>query len=107
MIALPSLEQAAEVRVSRQGGVAFVPALARTRRFDLGTCSETLRAQIDAALRNAAGQARDACGQGDQRYFRVEVHFGAGARAEPLRFDVPEDLAPLDLVWLWRGAPAR
>lgn len=107
MIALPSLEQAAEVRVSRQGGVAFVLALVRTRRFELGACSATLRAQIDAALHSAAGQARDACGQGDQRYFRVEVHFGAGSRAEPLRFDVPEELAPHDLVWLWRSAPTR
>lgn len=107
MIALPSLEQAAEVRVSRQGGVAFVLALVRTRRFELGRARQPCaRRSMPPCTARPDRRAMHA-GKETSAIFASRCIFGAGSRAEPLRFDVPEELAPHDLVWLWRSAPAR
>ena len=46
MIQLPPLDQASVVRVTREGGVAYLPGLSRPRSYQLGNCSEELRQRI-------------------------------------------------------------
>lgn len=101
MIELPPLSEATWVRVSRQGGIAYVPAHAAPRDFDLRQCPEDLRREVCQALQQAAPLAgpEDAPG-GDQRYFRIEIEFVG--RAPGVQFQVPEARAPDGLVRLWK-----
>lgn len=101
---LPAWDKAIDVRVMRQGGVAALPALARPRIIILQDCPDDRRERLCAALADAADAATDACGQGDQRYFTIEIRYEGDCA--PLRFDVPEAQAPAPLVRLWRdGEP--
>jgi len=103
MIELPSLDLAQLVRLTREGGVAFVPALAQPRRIDMGTCPPGVRQAVCDALRLAAPKAMPGCADagGDQRYFHVEVEF-QDAQTGRISFDVPEADAPEALVRLWK-----
>lgn len=103
MIEIPPLAQARLVRLSRQGGVAYVPARAAPREFDLQDCSESTRREVCQALQQAMLQATDGQGPGgDQRYFSVEIWFVD--EAPSVQFRVPETGAPEQLVRLWKGA---
>ena len=107
MIRLPPLSEASVVRVTREGGVARVPGLARPRSFQLGDCTEELRQQIDDALQSAvphAGQGGAASPGGDQRVYRVEVVVQGTASSRSVSFEVPETEAPEALVHLWKNA---
>ena len=114
MIQLPPLDQAAIVRVTREGGLAYVPGLARPRSYQLGNCSEALRRQIDEALQSAAPHADAAGGPGaaggDQRFYRVEVVMQGSSstmHSGSVSFEVPEAEAPAALVHLWKDAADR
>ena len=112
MIQLPPLDQASVVRVTREGGVAYLPGLSRPRSYQLGNCSEELRQQIGEALQSAAPHAELGGGPGspggDQRYYRVEVVVeSATARSGSISFEVPESEAPEALVHLWKDAADR
>jgi hypothetical protein len=116
MIQLPPLDQATIVRVTREGGLAYVPGLSRPRSYQLGNCSEELRQQIDAALQSAAPHAGAFSGPGsaggDQRFYRVEVVMqGSSSSAmhsgSSVSFEVPEAEAPEALVHLWKDAADR
>lgn len=101
MIDLPSLDDARRVRVSRQGGLAYLPARVAPREFDLQACPDDTRRAVCMALREAAphGSLEGAAG-GDQRYFRIEIWFVE--EAPRVRFQVPEHGAPEALVQLWK-----
>lgn len=103
MIELPPLDLAHLVRLTRQGGLAYLPGLARPRTIDLATCPPDVRQEACDALERAApvAVARDAGGGGDQRYFHVEVLY-RGAGVADVSFDVPESEAPDTLVRLWK-----
>lgn len=105
MIELPSLTEARLVRLSRQGGLAYLPARAAPREFDLQACPEATRRELCMALQQAATHAtvEDAAG-GDQRHFRIEIWFME--EAPSVRFQVPEHGAPEALVRLWKGGGA-
>jgi hypothetical protein len=112
MIQLPPLDQASVVRVTREGGVAYLPGLSRPRSYQLGNCSEELRQQIGEALQSAAPHAgqRDEPGSpgGDQRFYRVEVVVeSAATHSSSVSFEVPENEAPEALVHLWKDAADR
>ncbi|MDH6592007.1 hypothetical protein M2165_001896 [Variovorax sp. TBS-050B] len=116
MIQLPPLDQAAVVRVTREGGIAYVPGLSRPRSYQLGNCSEELRAQIDRALQSAAPHAGEAGAArspgGDQRVYRVEVVMQSSSSSTAMQsgsvsFEVPEAEAPEALVHLWKDAAER
>ncbi|WP_432728554.1 protealysin inhibitor emfourin [Variovorax sp. W6] len=108
MIRLPPLDEATVVRVTREGGLAYLPGLARPRSFQLGDCSDELRRQIGDALQSAvphAGQPGATVSGGDQRFYRVEVLVqGAGVQEISVSFEVPEADAPDALVHLWKDA---
>jgi len=112
MIQLPPLDQASVVRVTREGGVAYLPGLSRPRSYQLGNCSEELRQQIGEALQSAAPHAEESGGPGspggDQRFYRVElVMHNATAHSGSVSFEVPETEAPEALVHLWKDAADR
>ncbi|MBO9353716.1 hypothetical protein GG851_06895 [Bordetella petrii] len=101
MIDLPSLSEATLVRLSRQGGIAYLPARAAPRDIDLRSCAEDTRREVCQALRQAAPLAMDADAPGaDQRYFRIEIWFVDDAAS--VRFQVPEERAPETLRRLWQ-----
>ena len=104
MIELPSLDLAQLVRLSREGGLAYLPALAQPRSIDLATCPPGLRQEVCDALQRAAPVAVERCAGagGDQRYFHVEVRYQGDAVAD-ISFDVPETDAPEALVRLWKS----
>lgn len=104
MIELPSLDLALLVRLTREGGVAYLPGLAQPRSIDLATCPPGLRQEVCDAVARAAPAAipRGAGAGGDQRYFHVEVVY-EGGDATDISFDVPETDAPEPLVRLWKS----
>jgi hypothetical protein len=111
MITLPPLELALRVSLTREGGLAYLPGLARARSIDMTTCPPGLRDQVCEALQSAAPRATPESGAqgGDQRYFHVELVFRdpADGSTASLVFDVPEAEAPDTLVQLWRSQGAR
>jgi len=113
MIQLPPLDQASVVRVTREGGVAYVPGLSRPRSYQLGNCSEELRQRIGEALQSAAPHAGQRSGPGspggDQRFYRVEVVVESATTrsGSSVSFEVPENEAPESLVHLWKEAAER
>jgi len=109
MIRLPPLDEATVVRVTREGGLAYLPGLARPRSFQLGDCTDALRQKIGDALQSAvphAGQPGATVSGGDQRFYRVEV-LVQGTEEISVSFEVPEAEAPEALVHLWKdtGTP--
>lgn len=107
MIDLPPLNEVEVVRLSREGGLAFIPGLVRLRTFELNRCSQTLRGQVCHAVREAslAVQAPQPAAGADQRFFRIELDLGTRPESAVYSFEVPEADAPLTLVELWQAAP--
>ncbi|MGE8690159.1 MAG: protealysin inhibitor emfourin [Achromobacter sp.] len=103
MIQLPPLDLALLVRLTREGGLAYLPGLSQPRSIDLATCPPDLRQEVCEALEHAApaAVARNAAAGGDQRYFHVEVVY-KGDEISDISFDVPETAAPANLVRLWK-----
>lgn len=102
MIDLPPLSQATLVRLSRQGGLAYLPGRAAPRDIDLRNCPDEVRRDVCDALRQAAPQASsDGAAGGDQRYFRIEIWFIDDPAS--VRFEVPEAQAPEPLLRLWKS----
>ncbi len=108
MIELPSLDLAQLVRLSREGGLAYLPGLAQPRHIDMATCPPGVRQEVCDAILHAAPKAMSssAGAGGDQRYFHVEVEF-EGADTARVTFDVPEADAPETLVRLWKRPPGQ
>ncbi|ARP94223.1 protealysin inhibitor emfourin [Bordetella genomosp. 13] len=104
MIALPPLEQATRIRLRREGGIAYLAALARTREIDLQACDPQRRDTLCAALAEAAAQAAPVAG-GDQRYYRVEVIFEGAV--EMVAFEVAEARLPDALAASWKAGQGR
>lgn len=98
----PPLHRATLVRISLQGGVAFLPGLSRPRPIDLANCPDAERDEILHVLETSVRQASDHCGHGDQRYFRVELIYRDGAAEKSASFQIPENDAPEPLVGLWK-----
>lgn len=88
------------VSISREGGLAFFPGLARARQIDLSSCDAAARERILGVLGAAAAHAVSQAGSGDQRYFRIEIRSGATART----LLVPEQDAADELLGLWEEA---
>jgi len=99
---LPPLGPKTVIHLWREGGLAYLPALARPSAIALEECSEDERQAICQVLEASVQQAdAERAGHGDQRYFRIEVQL---ARDDDpvLDLKVPETRAPDGLVKLWR-----
>lgn len=106
MINLPPMSQVGVVRLSKEGGLAYIPGLVQRRIFELGRCSDALRDQIDQAMQDAsaAGQRAPAAGGGDQRFFHIELAVNELPDAVTYSFEVPEADAPQTLAELLQVA---
>ena len=104
MIELPPLDLALLVRLTREGGIAYLPALTQPRSINLATCPPNVRQEVCDALQVAAPRAVPECGQagGDQRYFHIEIVLDRDEQSA-VSFDVPEADAPDTLVRLWKA----
>lgn len=104
MIDLPPLDLVLLVRLSREGGLAYLPALSQPRSINLATCPPGVRQDVCEALQRSAPLAVPERGQsgGDQRYFHVEMVMDQDEPAA-FSFDVPEADAPDMLVRLWKA----
>ncbi|MEI7408276.1 protealysin inhibitor emfourin [Pectobacterium aroidearum] len=110
MKTLPELNEDAIIELAREGGFAFIPKLAGSRRFALANVTSSERERICNAIRNAFPQAResgepDGPGRGDQFYYRIHIsyrHPQQNQYADVILL-IPEDRAPPELTELWRN----
>ncbi|MEQ9890205.1 protealysin inhibitor emfourin [Pectobacterium aroidearum] len=110
MKTLPELNEDAIIELAREGGFAFIPKLAGSRRFALASVTSSERERICNAIRNAFPQARepgepDGPGRGDQFYYRIHIsyrHPQQNQYADVILL-IPEDRAPPELTELWRN----
>ncbi|MGE8632124.1 MAG: protealysin inhibitor emfourin [Achromobacter piechaudii] len=104
MIELPPLDLALLVRLTREGGVAYLPGLTQPRSINLATCAPGVRQEVCEVLQRSAPLAVPECAQagGDQRYFHIEIVMDRDEDTA-ISFDVPESQAPETLVQLWKA----
>jgi len=98
---LPPLGKEATVRVSRQGGFAAMQALSRPREIDFASCDEQQRGQICSVLEGCVSLATEHVGQGDRRFYQIELRYRENEQDSEMVLQVPEEQAPGDLVRLW------
>jgi hypothetical protein len=101
MKTLPTLGDEAVVRLSRQGGFAAIHALTRPREIEFAQCDIDQRTRICTLLEGCLPLTREPSGQGDQRYYEVEVRYRRNEQDDRLVLKVPESQAPGELVHLW------
>ncbi len=100
-----ALDERALIRLAREGGVAYMPALARPREIDFQKCSPPQRQRVCRLLDEVAGlNCTEQVGRGDQRYYRIVI-MPAGEEGEAITLKVPEQQAPKPLVVLWKEGP--
>ncbi|REC94405.1 protealysin inhibitor emfourin [Kushneria indalinina] len=101
-----TLGERARVRLAREGGVAYMPALARPREITFHECSLSQRKKVCRLLDEVEGLKcpGDQAGQGDQRYFRIVI-MPVGNDSDVITLHVPERRAPEALVSLWESGP--
>ncbi|TLX56651.1 hypothetical protein DN824_14665 [Stutzerimonas nosocomialis] len=98
---LPELGQDTVVRLSRQGGFAAMSMLSRPREIDFAQCDPGQRGQICSLLEGCLPLSTPQAGQGDQRYYKVELRYRREDADDELVLRIPEERAPGDLVRLW------
>lgn len=98
---LPPLGKDATVRLSRQGGFASMQALSRPREIDFASCDEQQRGQVCSVLEGCLPLASATAGQGDRRYYQIELRYRENERDSEMLLRVPEEVAPDELVRLW------
>ncbi|MCP1495586.1 hypothetical protein J2Y86_000293 [Pseudomonas migulae] len=101
MKTLPVLGDEAVVRLSRQGGFAMLHALTRPREIEFAQCNLDQRTRICTLLEGCLPLTRESSGQGDQRFYQIEVRYRLNEQDDRLVLKVPEDQAPGELVHLW------
>lgn len=101
MKTLPDLDDNAVVRLSRQGGVAAIPARTRPREIEFAQCDLDQRTRICSVLEGCLPLTSSTPGRGDQRFFQIEVRYRANDQDDEMVLQVPEDRAPGELVHLW------
>ncbi|MGH8388715.1 MAG: protealysin inhibitor emfourin [Pseudomonas sp.] len=98
---LPTLDDQAVVRLSRQGGFAAIQALTRPREIEFAQCSIDQRSRICVLLEGCLPLASSASGGSDQRFYQIELRYRVGEQNDEVVLKVPEDRAPGELVRLW------
>ncbi|HCJ30281.1 MAG TPA: hypothetical protein DHV63_13555 [Pseudomonas sp.] len=98
---LPALGRDSTVRLSRQGGFAAMQALSRPREIDFASCDEQQRGQICSVLEGCLPLATSISGQGDRRYYQIELRYRQHERDDEMVLQIPEEQAPGELVRLW------
>lgn len=104
---LPPLTDDAVIVVAREGGIAFFPSLRGERRFTLGQLPDPQKQRVCHVLEQAMplGEPEEKAaqvGRGDQRYFRIQIHYATHQEVGTLVLLIPEQVAPPELESLWR-----
>ncbi|QJQ95256.1 MULTISPECIES: protealysin inhibitor emfourin [Halomonadaceae] len=106
MTQVPRLTRASRLSLSREGGVAHFPGLAKARHIVCAECSEEQRRWLQRLLEEAARDVSHVPGNApDQRIFRLQVDESGAAEAaggECWSIEINETAAPPGLVVLWR-----
>ncbi|MEA9392475.1 protealysin inhibitor emfourin [Acerihabitans sp. TG2] len=108
MMLLSPLDEHTVLDVTREGGLAFIPAFNVHQRVawcDLPlTQRERLCALINPMASQAAADSGPSAGRGDQRFYRILILGQDPARHLPPEFEivVPESSAPPELAMLWK-----
>ena len=100
----PLLESNAIISIAREGGIAFFPGISKPRKILLSAYDDDKRKRILALLNSAAALAVPAAGQGDQRYFRIEIRNEATPNTAANTLLIPEQDATDELTKLWEQA---
>lgn len=107
MITSKDLSKVRGLRISREGGLVFIPALAKARCVLLADLDPCKRTEICKAVQQAVALA-DSPGSrnaADQRYFHIEFFFDDSDNdVEPDDVDIPESLMPETLRLAWQSA---
>jgi hypothetical protein len=101
---LSELNPDAVIILVREGGFAFIPKLNGPRRIALTDVSEETRERICHLINQIlpyAQQQPGQAGRGDQRYFRLEIHF-TSADYQDWVLVIPETRTPEELIKLWK-----
>lgn len=101
MKTLPTLDDRAVVRLSRQGGFAAIQATTRPREIEFAQCNIEQRSRICVLLEGCLALASPVAGGGDQRFYQIELRYRQGEQDDQMVLKVPEDQAPGELVRLW------
>ncbi|MCQ4297563.1 hypothetical protein NAU58_18465 [Pseudomonas stutzeri] len=99
---MPAIGQDASLRVSRQGGVVAAPGLKRTRQIEFADCDAAQRQGLCSVLEQCLPVASKNVGQGDRRFFTVEVHYRRENSDAELILQIAEERAPQELLQLWQ-----
>ncbi|MGE4408094.1 protealysin inhibitor emfourin [Pseudomonas sp.] len=99
---LPELGPDSSLRLSRQGGLAALPGLTRPRQIEFARCDAAQRRDICTLLERCLPVASKTVGAGDQRYYRIELHYRREDADAEMILQIPEERAPQELVQLWQ-----
>ncbi|QCR35302.1 protealysin inhibitor emfourin [Nissabacter sp. SGAir0207] len=102
---LSELRPDAVIILVREGGFAFIPKLSGPRRICLSEVSDETRARLCQLINQLlpyAEQQPGRAGSGDQRYFRLEIHF-TSANYQDWVLEIPETRTPQELIQLWKS----
>ncbi|MDR5861311.1 hypothetical protein FZZ93_17870 [Halomonas eurihalina] len=100
--AAPRLTATSVLRLSREGGVAHMPGLARPRRIRCDRCSEAQRAELQALLDEAVRYGECQAPGADRRILHLGVE--EGGETPTWTLSVSEDSVPDTLLRWWRLA---
>ncbi len=104
---MPVLGPETSLRVSRQGGFAPAPGMARTRQIEFIDCDDAQRRELCSVVERCLPVASKNVGGGDRRFFRVELYYRREDTDAEMILQVAEERAPQELVQLWKdGAVA-
>src|SRR5476649_902155 len=103
---LESLDSSAVIEIYREGGMAFIPKLNGPRRVAMDGLSEGKRQQICDWINQSLpfAEASEKAGHGDQRYYRLEIHYTTPQKSGSLVIIIPETQTPAELIELWKSA---
>ncbi|GAB6402715.1 protealysin inhibitor emfourin [Pseudomonas sp. MHK4] len=101
MKTLPTLDDRAVLRLSRQGGFAAIQATTRPREIEFAQCNIEQRSRICVLLEGCLPLTSPVAGGGDQRFYQIELRYREGEQDDQMVLKVPEDQAPGELVRLW------
>lgn len=99
---MPALGPETSLRVSRQGGFAAAPGLARARQIEFVDCDDAQRRELCSVVERCLPIASKNVGGGDQRFFRVELHYRREDAGAEMILQIAEERAPRELVQLWQ-----
>ncbi|EPC01302.1 hypothetical protein L861_12065 [Litchfieldella anticariensis FP35 = DSM 16096] len=98
----PALTSSSVLLISREGGLAHFPGLAKPRRIVCADCSDLQRQALQRLLQEAVRRcaAEKSSAGADRHVFRLQI--GEEGKAPCWTLEIIEEQAPHDLIMLWK-----